>query len=159
MTERRPHLVRAAHTPEERVPDPTSTARRPALSAAPGHRATTPRRSGSSPITSATSGTARGASLPTSAAITCIATTLARLSPLPDLACLQEVETQLLRSSTMNLALASEETQLDRLMTELYVALAQAERPERYVAYYFPAHTYYRLTSRTNIYTTGLSNT
>ncbi|WP_437722643.1 endonuclease/exonuclease/phosphatase family protein [Sorangium sp. So ce861] len=92
----------------------------------------------------------------TSAAITRIAATLARLSPLPDLVCLQEVETQSLRSSTMNPRWHPEETQLDRLMTELHAALAHAERPERYVAYYFPAHTY-RLTSRTNIYTTGLA--
>jgi endonuclease/exonuclease/phosphatase family metal-dependent hydrolase len=46
--------------------------------------------------------------------------------------------------------------QLDRVMTELHAALALAGRNERYVAYYFPAHTY-RLTSRTNIYTTGLA--
>lgn len=92
----------------------------------------------------------------TSAAITRIATTLSRLSPLPDLVCLQEVETQSLRSSTMNPRWHPEETQLDRLMTELHAALAREGKSERYVAYYFPAHTY-RLTSRTNIYTTGLA--
>ncbi|MGK4001949.1 endonuclease/exonuclease/phosphatase family protein [Sorangium sp. So ce1036] len=92
----------------------------------------------------------------TSAAITRIATTLSRLSPLPDLVCLQEVETQSLRSSTMNPRWHPEETQLDRLMTELHAALSRAERRERFVAYYFPAHTY-RLTARTNIYTTGLA--
>ena len=32
----------------------------------------------------------------------------------------------------------------------------RAPKRERYAAYYFPAHTY-RLTSRTNIYTTGLA--
>ncbi|WP_437777559.1 endonuclease/exonuclease/phosphatase family protein [Sorangium sp. So ce1097] len=92
----------------------------------------------------------------TSAALTRIATTLARLSPLPDLVCLQEVETQSLRSSTMNPRWHREETQLDRLMTELHAELGRRGRRERYVAYYFPAHTY-RLTSRTNIYTTGLA--
>lgn len=92
----------------------------------------------------------------TSAAITRIATSVAALSPLPHLICLQEVETQSLRSSTMNPRWHPEETQLDRVMTELHAALASAGKRERYVAYYFPAHVY-RLTSRTNIYTTGLA--
>jgi len=92
----------------------------------------------------------------TSAAVSRIAETLAKLDPLPDLVCLQEVETQSLRSSTMNPHWHPEETQLERVMTEMHAALAQAGRPERYLAYYFPAHQY-RLTSRTNIYTTGLA--
>lgn len=92
----------------------------------------------------------------TGAAIARIAEALAALDPLPDLVCLQEVETQSLRSSTMNPQWHPEETQLDRVMTELHAALARAGRPERYLAYYFPAHSY-RLTSRTNIYTTGLA--
>jgi endonuclease/exonuclease/phosphatase family metal-dependent hydrolase len=54
----------------------------------------------------------------TSAAIERIAGSLARLSPLPDLMCLQEVETQSLRSSTMNPPGTPEQTQLDQLMLE-----------------------------------------
>jgi endonuclease/exonuclease/phosphatase family metal-dependent hydrolase len=85
-----------------------------------------------------------------------IARSLAALDPLPDLVCLQEVETQSLRSTTANRVWHPAETQLDRVMTELHAALARAKKPERYTAYYFPAHTY-RLTQRTNIYTTGLA--
>ncbi len=85
-----------------------------------------------------------------------IARSLAALSPLPDLVCLQEVETQSLRSTTANRLWHPAETQLDRVMTELHAALARAKKPERYTAYYFPAHKY-RLTQRTNIYTTGLA--
>jgi endonuclease/exonuclease/phosphatase family metal-dependent hydrolase len=92
----------------------------------------------------------------TSAVVARIAESLARLSPPPDLVCLQEVETQSLRSSTINPQRHPEETQLDRVMTELHRALARESRTERYVAYYFPAHAY-RLTPRTNIYTTGLA--
>ena len=92
----------------------------------------------------------------TSAAISRIAGGIAGMTPLPDLICLQEVETQSLRSSTMNPQWHPEETQLERLMIELHAALAGAGRPERYLAYYFPAHAY-RLTPRTNIYTTGLA--
>lgn len=85
-----------------------------------------------------------------------IARSLAALDPLPDLVCLQEVETQSLRSTTANRLWHPAETQLDRVMTELHAALARAKKPQRYTAYYFPAHTY-RLTKRTNIYTTGLA--
>jgi endonuclease/exonuclease/phosphatase family metal-dependent hydrolase len=70
--------------------------------------------------------------------------------------CLQEVETRSLRSSTIARPWHPEETQLERLLTELHAALAGADKPDQFVAYYFPAHTY-RLTRRTNIYTTGLA--
>jgi endonuclease/exonuclease/phosphatase family metal-dependent hydrolase len=92
----------------------------------------------------------------TGAAFGRIARSLAGLDPTPDLVCLQEVETQSLRSTTINRLWHPEETQLDRVMTELHAALALADKPDRYTAYYFPAHTY-RLTARTNIYTTGLA--
>ena len=92
----------------------------------------------------------------TSSAFSRIARSLAALDPVPDLVCLQEVETQSIRSTSINRLWHPEETQLDRVMTELHAALALAKKPDRYVAYYFPAHTY-RLTSRTNIYTTGLA--
>ena len=92
----------------------------------------------------------------TSSAFSRIARSLATLDQVPDLICLQEVETQSLRSTSNNRLWHPEETQLDRVMTELHAALALANKPDRYVAYYFPAHTY-RLTARTNIYTTGLA--
>ena len=92
----------------------------------------------------------------TGAAITRIARSLAALEPLADLVCLQEVETQSLRSSTFARRRHPEETQLDRLMAELEAALAAEKKREVYTAYYFPAHTY-RLTARTNVYTTGLA--
>src|SRR6516165_10461583 len=92
----------------------------------------------------------------TGAAFSRIARSLAGLDPTPDLVCLQEVETRSLRSTSINRLWHPGETQLDRVMTELHAALALAKKPDRYTAYYFPAHTY-RLTSRTNIYTTGLA--
>jgi endonuclease/exonuclease/phosphatase family metal-dependent hydrolase len=92
----------------------------------------------------------------TSSAITRIAKSLAALSPTADLVCLQEVETRSLRSTTMDRRRTPEDTQLDRLMLELEQALKAAGKSDSYTAYYFPAHAY-RLTSQTNIYTTGLA--
>ena len=92
----------------------------------------------------------------TSTAITRIARSIAAMDPTPDLVCLQEVETQSLRATSMNRLWFPEETQLDRFMTELTVALRHKRKDERFTAYYFPAHKY-RLTQRTNIYTTGLA--
>lgn len=92
----------------------------------------------------------------TNAAITRIASSLAALDPLPDLVCLQEVETQSIRSGATARRGHPEETQLERLMTELHAALTRSGKPDTYSAYYFPAHAY-RLTERTNIYTTGLA--
>lgn len=85
-----------------------------------------------------------------------IAASLAALDPTPDVVCLQEVETASIRATSLNRRWYPGETQLDRVMTELTAALVLAEKPERYNAYYFPAHAY-RLTARTNIYTTGLA--
>jgi endonuclease/exonuclease/phosphatase family metal-dependent hydrolase len=92
----------------------------------------------------------------TSAAITRIAESLASLDPIPDLVCLQEVETESIRSSAIARRWYPGETQLERLMTELHAALAIRKKPDTYTAYYFPAHKY-RLTEKTNIYTTGLA--
>jgi endonuclease/exonuclease/phosphatase family metal-dependent hydrolase len=92
----------------------------------------------------------------TGSAFSRIAESLASLHPTPDLVCLQEVETQSIRSTTINKLWHPEETQLDRVMTELHAALAREGKRDRYTAYYFPAHAY-RLTARTNIYTTGLA--
>jgi endonuclease/exonuclease/phosphatase family metal-dependent hydrolase len=93
----------------------------------------------------------------TEAGVRRIAGGIAALHPLPDFVCLQEVETRSLRSSVFGRAsLAHCPTQLDMLMAELDAALAARRSRRRYVAHYFPAHTY-RLTRETNFYTTGLA--
>src|SRR5512144_1077796 len=74
----------------------------------------------------------------TGSAFSRIARSLATLDPLPDLVCLQEVETQSIRATSVNRLWHPEETQLERIMTELHAALALAGKPERYTAYYFP---------------------
>jgi len=86
-----------------------------------------------------------------------IATAIADLDPLPDIVCLQEVETASLRSTVAHPTLGGKkETQLERLMAMLDGALARVGRNTEYEAYYFPAHAY-RLGPKTHIYTTGLS--
>jgi endonuclease/exonuclease/phosphatase family metal-dependent hydrolase len=97
-------------------------------------------------------GTRGLASTPTS--MERIATALASLEPLADVICLQEVETVSLRATVAHPALNGE-TQLERLMSMLHLALLQAGKRDFYEAYYFPAHTY-RL-STTPLYTTGLA--
>jgi endonuclease/exonuclease/phosphatase family metal-dependent hydrolase len=91
----------------------------------------------------------------TATAMQRIAVALARLSPVPDLICLQEVETDSLRSSIAHRKSHPEQTQLDKLMLLFNAALKQAGKPDGYEAYYFPAHAY-RLSERARIYTTGL---
>src|SRR5262245_53526607 len=68
----------------------------------------------------------------TGAAFSRIARSLASLDPMPDFVCLQEVETQSLRSTSINRRWHPEETQLERVMTELHAALALAEKTARY---------------------------
>lgn len=92
----------------------------------------------------------------TTSAIWRIAEGLARLNPLPDIICLQEVETMSLRSSAMAPRDHSADTQLAQVMNALRITLARQSRENPYSAYYFPAHAY-RLTANTNIYTTGLA--
>jgi endonuclease/exonuclease/phosphatase family metal-dependent hydrolase len=92
----------------------------------------------------------------TPAAMRRIAASIAALDPLPDLVCLQEVETRSLRSNAVVPVGSEEETQLDRLMRDLEQALAERGSRTQYTAYYFPAHRY-RITERANIYTTGLA--
>ncbi|MDP9034206.1 MAG: endonuclease/exonuclease/phosphatase family protein [Myxococcota bacterium] len=89
----------------------------------------------------------------TKRAMSRIAEALAALDPLPAIVCLQEVETRSLRSTVAH---RHTETQLERFMEMLSVALAAAERLDAYYAYYFPAHAY-RLSPRTHVYTTGLA--
>lgn len=86
-----------------------------------------------------------------------IASAIARLDPLPDIVCLQEVETASFRSNVVHRRTNPEETQLSRLMLMLDEALvAEGKGKDGYDAYYFPAHAY-RLGQKAQIYTTGLA--
>ena len=85
-----------------------------------------------------------------------IARAIARLDPVPDIVCLQEVETASLRANLAHPRRAPDETQLSRLMSFLHQAIEESGKVDRYEAYYFPAHTY-SLTKATNLYTTGLA--
>ena len=93
----------------------------------------------------------------TGAAFSRIARSLAALDPTPDLVCLQEVETRSIRVDLHQPPLApggdAARAGDDRARTR---RSALAGKADRYTAYYFPAHAY-RLTARTNIYTTGLA--
>jgi endonuclease/exonuclease/phosphatase family metal-dependent hydrolase len=82
-----------------------------------------------------------------------IADAIATLDPLPTIVCLQEVETRSLRSTVAH---RGDETQLERFVSMLSQALADARKPDVYDAYYFPAHAY-RLSAHTHVYTTGLA--
>lgn len=87
-----------------------------------------------------------------------IAQTVASMSPLVDVVCLQEVEQDSLRSSlvTWRPQRSRRPTQLDELMRWLDRALERRGIIDRYQATYFPAHSY-RITKHTNLYTTGLA--
>lgn len=86
-----------------------------------------------------------------------IATTVAKMPALPDLICLQEVETRSLRASrSLDRSGSGRETQLAALLRALDGALAALGKAERYEAYYFAAHQY-RVTDTLSIYTTGLA--
>jgi len=83
-----------------------------------------------------------------------IANALAALDPLPDVICLQEVETASLRSTLAHPSMNGE-TQLERVMSMLHSALLRESKRDFYEAYYFPAHAY--KVSVTPLYTTGLA--
>src|SRR5690606_13922281 len=86
-----------------------------------------------------------------------IARMVASLDPIVDVVCLQEVESRSLRASFSTWGTReAPQGQLEVLMAELRRALRERGRSEEYVAHYFPAHTY-RITDRTNLYTTGLA--
>jgi endonuclease/exonuclease/phosphatase family metal-dependent hydrolase len=85
-----------------------------------------------------------------------IAGAIAALSPLPDIVCLQEVETSSIRSTVAHRRSHPEETQLTRLMIMLQEALTAEGKRDAFEAYYFPAHAY-QLSAKTQIYTTGLA--
>jgi endonuclease/exonuclease/phosphatase family metal-dependent hydrolase len=84
-----------------------------------------------------------------------IASAIAKLDPVPDLVCLQEVETRSLRSLVARGGVGGQ-TQLQQLVGALHDALLNAGKPDTYEAYYFPAHAY-RIVGRANFYTTGLA--
>ncbi len=92
----------------------------------------------------------------TARSMVAIARAISSLDPLPDLLCLQEVETASLRANLAHPRRSPDETQLSRLMEALHGALTAAGKEDLYEAYYFPAHRY-TLTRATNLYTTGLA--
>ncbi len=82
-----------------------------------------------------------------------IAQSIAALTPLADVVCLQEVEHRSLRSS---LVTRGGKSQLDVFMRALEHELAARAEGDRYEAHYFPAHSY-RIARGMNLYTTGLA--
>lgn len=85
-----------------------------------------------------------------------IAAQIFALDPIPDLICLQEVETMSLRSSVADRRSRPGETQLEQFMNRLEQACFAARRPFPYEAFYFRAHTY-KFGEMLPIYTTGLA--
>ncbi len=88
-------------------------------------------------------------------AIDGITDAIAKLDTLPDVICLQEVETRSLRSTLSHTPSHMGETQIEAFMKRFDWALHHADRYHRYRPHYFPAHTY-RL-GKAHIYTTGLA--
>src|SRR5687768_741524 len=84
-----------------------------------------------------------------------IAHQLASLEPLPDIVCLQEVETISLRSRIAHSVTNGQQTQLEAFMAELEGRFRDAGRAFPFEAFYFRAH-HYGL-ERAPIYTTGLA--
>lgn len=82
-----------------------------------------------------------------------IARALLSLDPLPELVCLQEVETRSVRSNVA--CSASHPTQLEAFMGRLDEAFAARGQRNPYEAFYFRAHAY-RL-AKLPLYTTGLA--
>ena len=71
-----------------------------------------------------------------------IARAIGELADLPDVICLQEVETASLRANLAHPRQGAEETQLTRLVSALHEVIAHRGRAHRYASYYFPAHAY-----------------
>jgi endonuclease/exonuclease/phosphatase family metal-dependent hydrolase len=84
-----------------------------------------------------------------------VAAALAGLEPLPDIICLQEVETQSFRSSVAHRRAHPNETQLEAFMGRMEETFANLRRPMPYEAFYFRAH-HYKL-GDFSLYTTGLA--
>lgn len=83
------------------------------------------------------------------------AAALASLETLPDIVCLQEVETSSFRSSIAHRGIPPGETQLQTFMGRLEETFAAQARDMPYEAFYFRAHNY-KLWDF-NLYTTGLA--
>lgn len=92
----------------------------------------------------------------TARAMRSIADVLARMNPPIDVMCLQEIEATSFRSSVAHRPERVGETQLEQFVRALHQSLEACGSKDTYEAYYFPAHTY-RVTAKTNVYTTGLS--
>ena len=84
-----------------------------------------------------------------------IAARLARLEPLADVVCLQEIETISLRSRVALRGRRPAETQLSSFMRDLAEAFAGAGRVSPYEGFYFRAHV--NALRGVPIYTTGLA--
>ncbi|PTL79952.1 endonuclease/exonuclease/phosphatase family protein [Vitiosangium sp. GDMCC 1.1324] len=84
-----------------------------------------------------------------------VAAALAGLEPLPDIVCLQEVETRSFRSSVADRHTPRGETQLEAFMGRMEETFANFRRPMPYEAFYFRAHRY--TLGEFPLYTTGLA--
>lgn len=84
-----------------------------------------------------------------------VASALASLDPLPDVVCLQEVETASFRSSWAHRKAHPGETQLEAFMGRMQEVFAAQGRDMPYDAYYFRAHRYG--VGEFSLYTTGLA--
>lgn len=84
-----------------------------------------------------------------------IAKTLAELQPLPDLICLQEVETSSIRSNLGRPRPRQDETQLESFMSYLAEQFREAGLDMPFKALYFRAHSY--KLGEISLYTTGLA--
>lgn len=84
-----------------------------------------------------------------------VAFALASLDPLPDVVCLQEVETTSFRSSVAHRRAHAGETQLEAFMRRMEETFAQEGRDFPYEAFYFHAHRYGL--GAFSLYTTGLA--
>jgi endonuclease/exonuclease/phosphatase family metal-dependent hydrolase len=85
-----------------------------------------------------------------------IAEAIASLDPIPDIVCLQEVETQSIRSTLAHPLRHPEETQLGRFVEMLGKELLARGVKKAYEAYYFRAHAY-KVREALPFYTTGLA--
>lgn len=87
--------------------------------------------------------------------IEAITRAIASLSALPQVICLQEVETRSMRSTLSHTPGHLDEIQIQAVMKSLDWALLESKQSHRYTAHYFPAHTY--RWGETRLYTTGLA--
>jgi endonuclease/exonuclease/phosphatase family metal-dependent hydrolase len=85
-----------------------------------------------------------------------IAEGLSKLDPLPDVVCMQEVETISMRASFGLRKRDPNETQLEAFMTQLETAFERNNRRMPYEAFYFRAHSY-KFGDMMPVYTTGLA--